>query len=54
LCITYVLNLVIQDILKNFIKNDYDISYTKDIYGAELDENEEEEAIEQATSKSPY
>jgi DUF1009 family protein len=31
-CIAYVLNLVIQDILKALIKNDYDTSYSKDIY----------------------
>ena len=43
-----------QDILKALIKNDYDTSYTKDIYMAELDEDEEEEVIEQAISKSFY
>jgi hypothetical protein len=52
-CIAHVLNLVIQDILKALIKNDYDTSYTKDIFVAELNEDEEE-AIEQAISKSPY
>ena len=52
-CIAHVLNLVIQDILKALIKNDYNTSYTKDIFVAELDEDKEE-AIEQATSKSPY
>jgi hypothetical protein len=34
-CITHVLNLVIQDILKALIKNNYDISYTIDIYKQE-------------------
>jgi len=49
-----VLNLVIQDILKALIKNDYNTSYTKDIYEAELDEDDKEEPIKQATSKSSY
>jgi hypothetical protein len=53
-CITHVLNLIIQDILKGLIKNDYDASYIKDIYISELAENEEEELLEQGTSKSPY
>ena len=52
-CIAHILNLVIQDILKALIKNDYDTSYTKDIFVAKLGEDEEE-AIEQAISKSPY
>jgi hypothetical protein len=30
--IAYVLNLVIQDILKALIKNNYNTSYTQDIY----------------------
>jgi hypothetical protein len=54
LYIAHVLNLVIQDILKALIKNDYDTSYTKDIYVAELDEDIEEEPIEQNTSKFIY
>jgi hypothetical protein len=49
------LNLVIQDILKALIKNNYNTSYSKDIYQAELDEEEEEEeALEQNISKSFY
>jgi hypothetical protein len=48
------LNLVIQDILKALIKNNYNTSYSKDIYQAELDEDKEKEPIEQAISKSPY
>jgi hypothetical protein len=32
LYITYILNLVVQDIIKGIIKNNYDISYIKDIY----------------------
>jgi hypothetical protein len=31
-CIAYILNLVVQDILKALIKNSYNTSYTKDIY----------------------
>ena len=53
-CIAHVLNLVIQDILKALIKNDYDISYIKDIYITELVEDEEEELLKQDISKSPY
>ena len=54
-CIAHVLNLVIQDILKGLIKNDYDSSYKEDIYEIEKEEKEEsregEEEIEQITSK---
>jgi len=46
LCIAYVLNLVIQDILKALIKNDYNTSYSKDIYIAELVKDEVEEPLE--------
>ena len=35
--------MVIQDILKALIKNDYDTSYLEDIHE---DENEEEEEVE--------
>jgi hypothetical protein len=41
--ITYVLNLIIQDILKALIKNDYDTSYSKDIYKTELNENKKKD-----------
>jgi hypothetical protein len=53
-CIAHVLNLVIQDILKAFIKNDYNTSYSIDFYEQERDklkEREEEEGVEQVTSK---
>ena len=56
-CIAHVLNLVIQDILKAFIKNDYDTSYTMDIYEQEKEQIEgieAKEAIKQVTSKSFY
>jgi hypothetical protein len=35
----------ITDILKAFIKNNYDISYIKDIYMTEIDDNKEEEQV---------
>jgi len=35
------------------MKNNYNTSYTKDIYEAELDEEEEEEVLEQVISKIP-
>ena len=60
-CIAHVLNLVIQDILKALIKNDYDTSYKIDIYNQEkelLEENKEGEEEkgeeEQVISKSLY
>ena len=53
-CIAHVLNLVIQDILKALIKNNYNTSYTKDIYKAELEEDDKEDSLEQNTSKSFY
>ena len=45
------MNLVIQDILKAFIKNDYNTSYQNDIYITELDKDKEDVVIEQITSK---
>jgi hypothetical protein len=53
-CIAHVLNLMVQDILKALIKNDYDTSYTKDIYQEETELNESEEANNQVTSKLFY
>ena len=51
-CIAHVLNLVIQDILKALIKNDYDTSYSTDLYEQEMEELEDsEEEVEQVTSK---
>ena len=44
-CIAHVLNLVIQDIIKGIIKEDYDSSYINDIY------TEENDSEEQNTSK---
>jgi hypothetical protein len=44
-CIAYVLNLVVQYIIKDIIKNDYDTSYIKDIY------EEKNEAKRHETSK---
>jgi hypothetical protein len=41
---------VIQDILKALIKNDYNTSYSKDVYEEEDSKNE----IEQVTSKFSY
>jgi hypothetical protein len=38
--------------LKAFIKNDYNTSYTKDIYIAEIGEDKEVKPIKQSTSKS--
>jgi hypothetical protein len=35
--------LVIQDILKNIIKDNYDISYTIDVYNEEEEEERERE-----------
>ena len=52
-CIAHVLNLVIQDILKALIKNDYNTSYIINIY-EQIDDDEEEEVLEQVTSKSLY
>jgi len=55
-CIAHVLNLVIQDILKALIKNDYD-TYTTDIYEQEkeeIEEEEEKEVVKQVISKSLY
>ena len=40
--------------MKALIKNDYDTSYNKDIYEAEISDNEEEELIEQIISKYSY
>jgi len=49
------LNLVIQDILKALIKNDYDTSYSTDLYEQEIKELEDKEGEEeeQVTSKFP-
>jgi hypothetical protein len=55
--IAYILNLVIQDILKALIKNDYNTSYTTNIYKQEKEQIEEEtekEEVEQVRSKSFY
>jgi hypothetical protein len=49
--IAYILNLVIQDILKGLIKNDYNTSYSKDIYNKEKDK---EDTSEQVISKFFY
>ena len=46
LYIAHVLNLIIQDILKALIKNDYNTSYSKDIYIAKLAKDKEEEPLE--------
>jgi hypothetical protein len=47
-----VLNLVIQDILKAIIKDDYDTAYVIDIYN---EEKENEENIEELTkNKSKF
>jgi hypothetical protein len=46
--------LVIQDILKTLIKNDYDTSYSTDLYEQEIEEledREEDKEGEQVTSK---
>jgi CMP-2-keto-3-deoxyoctulosonic acid synthetase len=53
-CIAHILNSVIQDILKALIKNDYNTSYSKDIYKAELTNDNKEDPIEQGTSKSSF
>jgi hypothetical protein len=56
-CIAHVLILVIQDILKALIKNDYDPSYKMDIYEQEkepIEGEQDKEVVEQATSKFPY
>jgi hypothetical protein len=48
--------LVIQDILKSLIKNDYDTSYSTDLYEQEIEEledREEDKEGEQVTSKFP-
>ena len=50
------MNLVIQDILKTLIKNDYDTSYSTDLYEQEIEEledKEEGEEEEQVISKFP-
>jgi len=50
------LNLVIQDILKALIKNNYDTSYSTDLYEQEIEEledKEEGEEEEQVISKFP-
>jgi hypothetical protein len=52
-CIAHILNLVIQDILKALIKNDYDTSYIINIY-KQINDDEEEEVLKQVTSKSLY
>ena len=44
--IAHILNLIIQDILKALIKNDYDTFYINDIYEAELAEDDEKDLIE--------
>jgi len=51
-CIAHVLNLVIQDILRALIKNDYNTSYSTDLYEQEIEEleNREEEGVEQVTN----
>jgi hypothetical protein len=41
-CLAHVLNLVVQDILKAIIKDDYD-SNTQDIYRVENEEDNNEE-----------
>ncbi len=48
-CIAHILNLVVQDILKGIIKNDYNTSYSKDIYKEEKEEDNNKE--NQETSK---
>ena len=53
-CIAHVLNLAIQDILKALIKNNYDTSYTKDIYEEEKEPRAGEEVVEQVTSRLLY
>jgi DUF1009 family protein len=50
-CIAHVLNLIIQDILKTLIKNDYDTSYNRDIYEVEEEEDEEDDIIDLPLSK---
>jgi len=52
--IAHVLNLIIQDILKALIKNNYNTSYTIDIYKQEKDKNDTEEVEVQVTSKYLY
>ena len=54
LCIAYILNLVIQDIIKTLIKSDYNISYAKDVYNKEKEENIIEEEINAISSKLYY
>ncbi|PVH70960.1 hypothetical protein DL98DRAFT_577629 [Cadophora sp. DSE1049] len=41
-CIAYMLNLVVQDILKSLIKKDYDTSYVNDIYNVENNKEDHE------------
>jgi hypothetical protein len=53
-CIAYILNLVIQDIIKTLIKNNYNISYAKDIYNEEKEENITEEEINAISTKLYY
>ena len=52
--IAYILNLVIQDILKALIKNNYNTSYAKDIYKQEIELKEGEEAIKQVINEFFY
>jgi hypothetical protein len=40
--IAHILNLIIQDIVKALIKNDYNTSYTTNIYKQEKEQNKEE------------
>jgi hypothetical protein len=49
--IAHVLNLIIQDILKALIKNNYDTSYTKDVYKEEKDDEDKEDSNKQNTSE---
>jgi hypothetical protein len=52
--IAHILNLVVQDILKALIKNNYNTSYSTNLYEQEIEElkdREEEEEIEQVISK---
>ena len=44
--IAHILNLVVQDILKALIKNDYNTSYSTDLYEQEIEELEDREEEE--------
>jgi hypothetical protein len=46
-----MLNLIIQDILKALIKNNYDTSYIKDVYEKEKDDKDKEDSNKQNTSE---